>query len=1385
MGTRPAVKKVHLIYEFGGFRLDTEQRVLGKNGDLVPLPPKVLDTLIFLVQNRGRVLEKRELVEALWPQSFVEESNLSQNIFLLRKTLGDDRGPASFIQTIPRRGYRFVAEVKESEATAAEAHPNTAYWENHSPFRSLQTFEPEDSWLFFGRETEVADLRARLQDSPVLGVVGNSGCGKSSLVRAGLIPALQPGTCVYQGRAIRSWRTAICRPAAAPFDYLAEVLPRQIAPDLSLTQQSEFIADSRSRLAQGGDSLRNVLSALAGAAGIESEQEHVLLVIDQFEELFTLTSDPGVRNRYIDALLAAARIDSAIAVHLVLVLRADFFADCLNHPGLSRCLQANLYNVPRMTPLQLATSIEKRLSLAASPAESGLMNALLEDVGVEPGNLALLEHAVGQLWEKCGGAGRTLTNTAYAEIGRLRGALGRHADSVYASMRDDGQRALMRKIFLELVHLGEGTQDTRRRIPKSELYSFAAAEMIELMLTRLVSSRLISTNMERGMTFVEVSHEALIREWPALREWLQENRDDLRFGRRLHEIAEDWESLGNDSGALLHGARLAQAQEWLAKHPSAPQLLQRFVTESVAFRAEEKERELARQRELRMEAEARANVERKLREQQADRASEARRAASRLRWLSVAMALLAVVAVAAALSAYRQQLVERSHALAARSAELLSRDRGQALELALRAWETARSDETRLALVRAFPEAIATLQHDGAVMRVVVSPDGRYILSVGKDHSVRLWTRSDGRLVATLQGHTAEVDDAVFSRDGQQILTASQDHTARLWSLDGKLKAVLAATGVADVYNRPVNPRAAFSPDGTKAVSAGWDKFARIWDTSNGRLLFQLQGHTDNVTDAEFSPDGNYIVTASLDHTACIWRASDGRLLSTLKGHTEWLEHAEFFPDGDRVITTSWDRTARIWRRSDGTQLAMVSHDGPVTNARFAPDGQRFMTLSRDGNAKLWSAGDYHLLFALHHDGSVHSAEFSRDGRYMVTASNDRTARLWNASGKLLLIFDGHSDAIETAAFCPDNRCVVTGSLDHTAKIWSTTTAVLSGTLRGHTDYLRQIDFSPDSDFILTVSHDHTARIWNFSGKNVSTLRGGPIEFRQGRFSPDGTRIVTASAQGVAQVWRAADGQLLSSFQEGSGGLWHAEFSPDGQRILSCGDDGTGRIWNASTGRVLVRLQGHAKVIWYAAFSPDGKRVVTASDDHTARIWDASDGRLLSVLSGHEDSVWRASFSPDNKYVVTGSFDKTARVWRADNGQLIAVLRGHNDKVIDATFSPDSSKVVTASWDHSAAVWSSTDGRRLGVLAAHSARVIDAQFSPDGRYVTTCGDDHMARLWTSAGYELLATLDGHAEPVWQAVFSPDGRHVVTASVDQTARIWHLQSLEDLAAILAD
>jgi formylglycine-generating enzyme required for sulfatase activity len=536
------------------------------------------------------------------------------------------------------------------------------------PYKGLDFFDVGDADLFFGRARLTAELVAYLCDHRLLAVVGASGSGKSSLVRAGMVPALQTGKHLQQDdqrpAGSQRWPVHILTPTAHPLKELSASLTRERdSVTAQATLMDDMAADTRSVDLYGS----RMLARLGESA---SRPERLLLVVDQFEELFTLCRDQDERKAFVDNLLTAAAPDGVTTV--VLTLRADFYAHCAQFDNLRQALESSQRYIGTMNEAELRLAIEAPAQQGGWDLELGLVELMLEDVADEPGALPLLSHALLETWKRR--TGRTLTLAGYQASGRVQGAIAKTADDTLAALTPP-QQAIARRIFLRLTTLGEGVQDTRRRVLLDELMPGpAAATDLVTVLQRLQSARLVTTVREEEpsrvggesapITYVDVAHEALIREWPALGEWLAENREGLRVHRRLTEAVQEWVRLGKDPGALYRGLRLAQTLAWAKEHDADLNEQERaFLDASQAtVEAEQeererigREREAARQRELEAARALAAEAE-------ARRAEEVK-ARNHVRWAFGAALIAFVLAVAVGWFLYRQNLELRGASL--------------------------------------------------------------------------------------------------------------------------------------------------------------------------------------------------------------------------------------------------------------------------------------------------------------------------------------------------------------------------------------------------------------------------------------------------------------------------------------------------------------------------------------------------------------------------------------------------------------------------------------------------------------------------------------------------------------------------------------------------
>ena len=1233
------------------------------------------------------------------------------------------------------------------EATLAEFDPlmAPALPDEACPYLGLDAFDEANAALFFGRRRVVADLVERLHAHRLLAVVGPSGSGKSSLVRAGLLPAL--------------------RADGVPGSAGWHILPPMVPGSNPVTALDRVLG------AESGDRLP-ILDPRSPLP------DPVLLIIDQFEETFTLCTDEARRAAFLARLVAL--VTGAGAAHrVVLTMRSDFEPFIARAEALHPLYEVGKVTLPPLTASELRETIERPAEQVGLKFESGLVDSLMGDILGEPAALPLLQYSLLKLWETR--ERNRATMAAYRKVSGGRLALARGADAAYAALIPEEQMTA-RRILLRLVRPGEGLEITSNRVRRSELNRGGEDPgRVARVMEKLVEARLLrlTSGDTADDTQVEVAHEALVRNWPTLVEWLEDERIALRQRQRLSAAAEQWQRMGRDPSALLAGRLLEDARQYDDLSESERE----FVAASQSTADATRLRDIRAARQLRwlsigmgiaaltalifaivaLQLYAEANTNAVVADDQRGTAVANGQLADNQRGTAVANGQLAGDQQATAVASQMLAQTARANTEQQREAVHLAFQSQSQIHDApesslLLAYEGVKRDSnvvTRQSLLDALAVSVwaplVLSGHTGFVHVIAFSPNGQFMATGGDDTTARIWDTS-GHLVATLVGHTALLGSIAFDSDSQRIVTASNDNTARVWDLKGNELFRLSG------HQRAV-AQAAFSPDGSQIVTASWDTTIRLWHLVDQTSLV-LTGHKAPVLSATFSSDGKYVLTTSIDRTARIWNSS-GRLITSLGPHNDEVVDAAFSPDGQRIVTASKDGYARIWNMEGKLIASLRGHAGIVNSAQFSPDGQRVLTCSDDATARLWDLNGNELVIFSGHTREVRHARFSTNGRRVLTASLDGTARLWDLQGQQLATLSGHTAGVIDARFDLQDRHILTASDDQTARFWSLTGQEL-GTLGEHRLGVMDVSVNPDGDRILTASWDGTARLWSSNGEAIAEFRGHTGGVTGAMFTPARDQVLTVSDDGTARLWDFT-GKPLHVFVGHQGGIIAATFSPDGQKLVTVSFDRTARIW-ALSGDLIAVLRHKATVV-SAVFSADGQHILTAAQDGNARIWDLSGKELGSRLQNPDGTdVVSALFSPDGQLVLTSSRAGMAYLWDV-SGHLIHTLNGHSGPV-SAIFSPDGQTILTVSWDRTARLWD-LKGVPRAVLVGHNGVIVSGVFSPDGQTILTASWDHTARLWNYSG-DLLATFSGHRDRVVRAIFSPDGKRVLTASWDGTA-----------------
>jgi WD40 repeat protein/DNA-binding SARP family transcriptional activator len=1263
-------------------RIAADQAV-GRDGDLIPELERLVQDhplreglrgqLMLALYRSGRQTEALAVYRA-GRHALIEE-------------LGIEPGPA--LQELERAVLRH-----DPELDLDNGHRDAAAFDSANPYKGLRAFGEADAADFFGRETLTETLVERLREARFLAVVGPSGSGKSSVVRAGLVPALRHGALPGS----ESWRIVEMFPGAYPLEELEAALLRvsDQAP-AGLLEQLE-------------DRERGLLRALKRI--LPAEGPELVLVIDQLEEVFTLVEDEERRTHFL-TILERAVADPRSRLRVVTTLRADFYDRPLLYSGFAELLRDYVEAVVPLMPDEFERAISSPAQRVGATLEPGLVAEMIADVAHEPGSLPLLQYALTDLFERRDG--NVLTRDVYREIGGVSGALAGRAEEIYAGLGDAAQDAA-RQLFLRLITLGEGTEDTRRRAGRDEL---DAMELDQVALAEAIdaygTSRLLSFDRDprSGTPTVEVAHEALLREWPRLHRWINAARDDVRVHRRLVTAAAEWADSGRDQSFLLRGSHLAQFETWSEESPLTLTGLEReFVTAS----STESRRELIHHK----------------------------RQNRRLKALVAGVGVLLVLAIVAGVVAFLQRQSARHEATVALSRQLgaaavIEPRIDRAMLLAHEAVNLNRSTATEgtlLATLLRSPSALATFSFaiQARPLALSLSPDGRTLAVSDSLSEIRLFDTRTHRETHPPLGNIGLGFAIPYSPDGSLLAALKPgSEPPGLALLDARTLQIVRVLPFDPRFTLNTTPLDPFeiAPDDRTAFltfavlkpdRSDGPAYLDLWSIATARRTTIRLG-SNGILGAEYVAGGKRIVTIT-DTQITTWDARTLRRLHTTRQPvSRGAIIADVSPDGRTVaVGTSFGSVTFVDVATGRVTPGNAAHSGPVEQLLFSPAGHLMVSAGTDATIIVWNTATAQPIRTLvGHGSQVTGAAFSRDGRTLFTASPDGVIFEWDLGtqrrfGRPFTTTSAPPRVGVDAQFSPPPLAVSPDGSDFAVRAGASSVALYS------TQSLRRLD-----RFTVRAGGDVIGLAWSSTGELAVTGNGGRVQLWDvtGRprlvralrglrsvnglreavtttaFSPDGRMIGAADMNhtpravpyllGTVAVWSASGKRLWKTTARGR--ISTVVFSPDGRTIAACRDDGSVLLYDARTGRLERTLhpEGVSNLLFTtAAYTPDGKMLATGTGAGIVQLWNPATGAQI----GHPTLVAAApvasiAFDPaGGMFATAGGSDGLVKLWTTKTEQQFgATFPGDPGQWGNAQYTPDGSRLIVVYQDGTGVVW--------------------------------------------------------------------------------------------------
>ncbi len=1280
------------------------------------------------------------------------------------------------------------------------------------PYRGLFHFGPNDAEFFFGRDVFIEELIQAIAKRNFIPVLGASGSGKSSVVLAGLVPKLQ-----QKGY----WLFTHFRPGSDPFHALAEALvPLYTSGDATVQ-----IAQARA-LARYFHDDKITLPDIFSHIQRQHPNHRVLLIVDQFEELYTLCNDEKTRTSFLDTLLAGfepSLTSFQSPPVLVATMRADFLGNALSYPAFGDLLQNTDIKIRSMKQSELSQVILKPAEKVGITFEAGLLERILNDVEDKPGNLPLLEFALTLLWQQR--TGKQLTHTAYDAIGNVQGALARYADEIYDKLSATEQEQV-RRIFIQLVRPCEGTEDTLRLATKAELGETSWALVSEIANARLVVTSRNTADQET----VEVVHEALIHNWGKLRQWMETDRTFRAWQERLRVAIQQWNALDRDETALLRGKALADAQEWLQKRPEELTAEQEYIHASLVL--QERERKQQQRQTQRVIAGLTGGLVGALLLAGIAgvgwwRANVAETDARLRAFASSSKALLTLYTEKARSVEYESEYRKKPPSEEEKNT-LLNQKKNALIEALKAGRELQRAKwvgaGTRIQVLTTLQRAvyggsqeIEEIKFPECLSRTMkaylnLSPNGKIIACSTHDGTVRLLDRATGKKLKNLKGDLGWVADVRFSPDGKTIASGSMSDV-KLWdsttgeeikTLKGHLNEVSALS---------------FSPDGKTIVAGNLDGAVIMWDVATGRELKTLKTHSSKVESLSFSPNSKTIAEAATD-TLILWDVPTGRKIQTFKTKKfgGLNPNFQFSPDSKTIAFTSgYPHITKVWDITASTELKTFSGSNPT----FSPDGKIIAIIDNSkveynlnsnskpfasiggGLVRLWDVSKGRELQTLQgHLAGINDLSFSPDSKIIASASSDNMVRLWDiATGKTLKILKGHLEEVINVSFSPDSKILVSSSAnsitgfygvaDGSLKLWDISTGrEIKTFIKGKTlSWVNHIHFSPDSKVLAVTYADGTAKVWDVSTGIRLNIPREP-DFREDvnniLFSLNSQMVASASADGTVTLKDSINGRDIKILKGHSNRVNDINLNSDATIIATASSDGTVKLWDVFSGKELKTLESHSGEMTSVSFSPDGKTVATANTDNKVKLWNTSTGKEIKTLRGYSYKIIGVSLNNGGKNVIAKNFDNVIEFW--EMGREVELQRWERMLIASSHFMNDGKTIVTVNWNGMVRWRDISTGKEIKTLKLHFPAATSIGFSADGEMLAAAIPGGIA-LWDVTTGKEIRTFKGNSDD-WrrEIIFSPNSRLIATFSsdyvkgIDRTVQFWNIKTGEEIKTI---